>query len=66
MNNHTNIDEFLRFPSYRKDTALHVSAWKIGVNQSQSEVVQTPWVSLTLSDVKMLEEALTINAFKTQ
>lgn len=36
-------------------------------NGSQSEVVQTLWVSLTFSDLETLEEAtLTINALKTQ
>lgn len=55
------MDEFLRLPSNQKDTPLHVSV------RSQSEVVQTLWVTQTLSDLETLEEAtLTINALKTQ
>lgn len=54
------MDEFLRLHSNQKDTALH------GVNESQSEVLPTMWVSLTLSDLQTLRKAtFAINALKT-
>lgn len=43
------MDEFLRLPGNQK----RCGAACVGLeNRSQSEVVQTPWVSLTLSDFR--------------